>query len=45
MRVNVIYNKIPHHAGPSGYDQVLRYLERRIDIDNLPGNIPRFVPM
>src|SRR5207248_6060500 len=45
VRVNVIYNKIPHHAGRSGYDQVLRYLQRRVDVDNLPGDIPRLVPL
>jgi len=45
MRVNIIYNKIPHHAGRSGYDQILRHLQQRIDVDNLPGDIPRFVPM
>jgi glycosyltransferase involved in cell wall biosynthesis len=45
MRVNLIYNKIPHHAGTSGYDQILRHVEGRVPVDNLPGDIPRLVPM
>jgi glycosyltransferase involved in cell wall biosynthesis len=45
VRVSFIYNKIEHHAGLSGYDQIHRFAEERIEADNIPGDIPRLMPM
>jgi glycosyltransferase involved in cell wall biosynthesis len=37
LRVNLVYNRIPHHAGPSGYDQVARHLERYATVTTIDG--------
>jgi glycosyltransferase involved in cell wall biosynthesis len=40
MKVNLIYNRIPHHAGRSGYDQLARYLARRVSVETVEGYEP-----
>ena len=44
MKVNFVYNKIPHHAGHSGYDQIARYISRQIPVNTIEADVPGFVP-
>ena len=44
MKVNLIYNRIPHHAGRSGYDQIARFLAGRVPVESLEADVPRMIP-
>jgi glycosyltransferase involved in cell wall biosynthesis len=35
MNVTLVFNRIQHHAGHSGYDQLARYLTSRVPVRNL----------
>jgi glycosyltransferase involved in cell wall biosynthesis len=37
VRVSLVYNRAPHHAGPSGYDQIARHLGRYVATATVPG--------
>jgi glycosyltransferase involved in cell wall biosynthesis len=37
MKVQLIFDHFGHHAGHSGYDQILRYLRGRISVEQLYG--------
>lgn len=43
MKVNLVYNRIPHHAGHSGYDQIVRYLGGRVPVRSLEDYMTRFI--
>src|SRR5690242_7091169 len=43
MKVNLVYNRIPHHAGRAGYDQIVRYLQGRVPIRSLEDYMTRFL--
>ena len=43
MKVNLVYNRIPHHAGHSGYDQIVRYLQGRLPIRSLEDYMTRYI--
>jgi glycosyltransferase involved in cell wall biosynthesis len=44
MRVNVVYDRWPHHAEHSGYPLIARVLARHADVRRLAPSQPRFVP-
>lgn|SRR3990172_6594915 len=44
MKVNLIYNRMPHHAARSGYDQIARYLADRVPVERFEGDIPKIIP-
>ena len=44
MKINLIYNKIPHHASHSGYDQLARYLVDKVATNNLESDVPKWIP-
>lgn len=44
MRVNVIYNRMPHHGSYAGYDQVARYLAAKVPVEKIQPYMPRFIP-
>jgi glycosyltransferase involved in cell wall biosynthesis len=35
MKVTLVFNRIQHHAGHSGYDQIARYVTGRVPVRNL----------
>ena len=44
MKLSVAYTHLSHHAGRSGYDQVVRYLAARAPVGRLEARMPRHVP-
>jgi glycosyltransferase involved in cell wall biosynthesis len=42
--VSVAYTHLPHHAGRSGYAQVVRYLEAQTEVERLEATMPSHVP-
>jgi glycosyltransferase involved in cell wall biosynthesis len=43
MKVTLIFNRIQHHAGRSGYDQLARYLRGRLPVKNLEDYMTRII--
>jgi glycosyltransferase involved in cell wall biosynthesis len=44
VKLSVAYTHLSHHAGRSGYDQVVRYLASRTPVERLEARMPRHVP-
>ncbi len=44
MRVNVLYDRWPHHAKHSGYPRVAQALARHVDVRRLSPSHPRLIP-
>jgi glycosyltransferase involved in cell wall biosynthesis len=43
MQVNLVFNRIQHHAGHSGYDQLGRYLVGRVPVKSLEDYMTRVI--
>src|ERR1051326_4700377 len=43
-KLNVIYNRIPHHASHSGYDQIVRHLADRVPLNRLNDRFGSMLP-
>jgi len=44
MKVNLVYNRIPHHASRSGYDQVARYIADHCMVERIISHVPKLIP-
>jgi glycosyltransferase involved in cell wall biosynthesis len=44
VKINLVYNRIPHHSLHSGYDQLARYLSDQLFTESLESEGPRLVP-
>lgn len=44
MKLTAIYNRISHHAGPSGYDRLVDYLAHRATVHRLEHYQPKLIP-
>jgi glycosyltransferase involved in cell wall biosynthesis len=43
MKVNLVFNRIQHHAGRSGYDRIARYLGERVPVKSLEDYMTRVI--